>query len=167
MPVPSPHYGRELIISIVAVGRHQPLTWSLIHLMIVLCLWKKSEAVYTHKMETLRGNNVFGKSVLAIVLIFSGSFTYVGSQSLADTARGELLYSTHCIACHRTQVHWRDKKLVTDQTSLQGEVRRWQKVLGLEWRTDDIEDVTQYLNASYYHYPLRTEGSEKNNREQE
>jgi mono/diheme cytochrome c family protein len=23
--------------------------------------------------------------------------------------RGERLYTTHCIACHSTQMHWRDK----------------------------------------------------------
>jgi hypothetical protein len=63
------------------------------------------------------------------------------------------LYSTHCIACHSTQVHWRDKKLVTDQDSLQAEVRRWQKISRLGWDDNDIDEVAQYLNARYYHYP--------------
>ena len=40
--------------------------------------------------------------------------------------RGELLYTTHCIACHSTQMHWRDQKLVTDWPSLKAQVRRWQ-----------------------------------------
>lgn len=33
---------------------------------------------------------------------------------MGDAVRGELLYATHCIACHSDKVHWRDKKLVTD-----------------------------------------------------
>jgi len=35
-------------------------------------------------------------------------------------SRGELLYSTHCIACHTAQVHWRDKKQATDWELLTG-----------------------------------------------
>ena len=72
---------------------------------------------------------------------------------MRDATRGELLYSTHCIACHSTQVHWRDKKLVTNWTSLRTEVGRWQKFAGLGWGDDDVAAVTRYLNALYYHYP--------------
>lgn len=25
-------------------------------------------------------------------------------------SRGELLYTTHCIACHTTEMHWRDRR---------------------------------------------------------
>ena len=32
-------------------------------------------------------------------------------------SRGELLYITHCVACHRTQIHWRDKRQVVDWSS--------------------------------------------------
>jgi mono/diheme cytochrome c family protein len=72
---------------------------------------------------------------------------------MRDATRGELLYSTHCIACHSTQVHWRDKKLVTNWTGLRTEVGRWQKFAGLGWGDDDVAAVTRYLNALYYHYP--------------
>lgn len=102
----------------------------------------------------LKGNNVFGKSILVMVFILFGSIAYADPQPLRDVTRGELLYSTHCIACHSTQVHWRDKKLATDEASLQAEVGRWQNVLGLGWGGDDIEEVARYLNARYYHYPM-------------
>ncbi len=93
------------------------------------------------------------KPAVAMVLILLGSHAYADSQPLPESSRGELLYSTHCVACHSAEVHWRDKKLVTDQASLEAEVRRWQRVLELGWRGDDIEEVAQYLNARYYHYP--------------
>ncbi|MEO7401770.1 MAG: cytochrome C [Polaromonas sp.] len=70
-----------------------------------------------------------------------------------DAARGELLYSTHCIACHGEKMHWRDKKRVTDWKSLQTEIDRWQGVSGLGWRQEDIADVARYLNTAYYRYP--------------
>jgi len=31
-------------------------------------------------------------------------------------------------------------------------VVRWQGVLTLQWSTGDVGDVTEYLNAAWYHY---------------
>lgn len=67
-------------------------------------------------------------------------------------SRGELLYSTHCVACHTTEVHWRDKKLATNWPSLQAQVQRWQGVAKLKWNDADILDVTRFLNESFYHF---------------
>lgn len=75
-----------------------------------------------------------------------------GSQT-ADAERGALLYETHCISCHSTEIHWRDKRRATDWDSLQSEVRRWQDNAALDWREEDIVEVTRYLNTRYYHYP--------------
>ena len=68
-------------------------------------------------------------------------------------SRGDMLYSTHCIACHTTQIHWRDKKLATDWTSLTEQVRRWSSNTGLGWGEEDIVAVARHLNALYYHFP--------------
>jgi len=67
-------------------------------------------------------------------------------------SRGQLLYSTHCIACHTSEMHWRDKKVATDWTSLRFQVRRWQENAGLGWNEADIQEVTRYLNESIYRY---------------
>lgn len=81
----------------------------------------------------------------------------LGAMLLAPAAqaqsRGELLYSTHCIACHTTQMHWRDKKMATNWASLTFQVRRWQEASGLGWSESDIQDVARYLNESIYRYP--------------
>lgn len=78
-----------------------------------------------------------------------------GSLAAAGApGRGELLYTTHCIACHSEQVHWREKKLARNWTSLVAEVRRWQAVGNLDWGTDDIEEVARYLNIIHYRYRL-------------
>lgn len=89
---------------------------------------------------------------LALLCGSFASATEVGAQALRNPGRGELLYSTHCIACHDTQVHWRQKSVVTDWNSLQMEVRRWQDASGLGWSDQDIADVTRYLNARHYDY---------------
>jgi mono/diheme cytochrome c family protein len=91
------------------------------------------------------------RSILVVLFVLSGNLA--PAQPVRDPDRGELLYSTHCIACHNEQVHWRDKRLVRNWMSLRAEVDRWQKTSGLRWNGVDIAAVTQYLNARYYHYP--------------
>ena len=72
------------------------------------------------------------------------------AQPAAPAAHGELLYSTHCIACHSREVHWRQKKLATDWASLIAQVRRWAGNAGLGWSDEEVADVARYLNAVHY-----------------
>lgn len=67
--------------------------------------------------------------------------------------RGELLYTTHCIACHGAQIHWRDKRLATDWGSLMVQVRRWQANAALGWTEDDVLEVARHLNDTLYRFP--------------
>ncbi len=68
-------------------------------------------------------------------------------------ARGELLYTTHCVACHTKEVHWRARRLATDWPTLADETRRWQRNLGLKWTDDEVDDVVRYLNTTIYRFP--------------
>lgn len=90
-----------------------------------------------------------------VALVFSGLVNSVGvyAQPEKSASRAELLYSTHCIACHNADIHWRDKKIAKDWASLRAEVGRWQGIAGLGWRDDDITGVASYLNARFYRYP--------------
>lgn len=68
-------------------------------------------------------------------------------------SRGELLYATHCSACHTAEIHWRKQKLATDWNSLTAQVRRWQASTGLGWSKEEIADVARYLNETHYGFP--------------
>jgi hypothetical protein len=68
-------------------------------------------------------------------------------------ARGELLYQTHCRACHDEQMHWRNKKLAYDWPTLKAQVTRWQATAKLQWSEADIVEVSRYLNETIYRYP--------------
>jgi mono/diheme cytochrome c family protein len=70
------------------------------------------------------------------------------------TTRGELLYATHCLACHTTQLHWRDGRVATDWASLVEQVAAWQGRAGLGWSGDDIAEVARFLNQRYYGFAL-------------
>lgn len=101
----------------------------------------------------LTGKDMLRRWMLAVLFVSFGSLAHADAQPMGDATRGELLYSTHCIACHSDKIHWRDKELVTDWKSLQSEIDRWQGVSGLQWSDEDIADVARYLNALYYRYP--------------
>jgi hypothetical protein len=81
-------------------------------------------------------------------------FACYSGLAAAQSGRGELLYSTYCDGCHTERLHWREKKIAANWTSLVAEVRRWQSNAKLDWSRDDVEAVARYLNARYYRYPL-------------
>ena len=75
------------------------------------------------------------------------------SQAAAPPSRGQLLYATHCIECHSTQMHWRDQKQARDWDGLKAQVRRWQGNAGLYWSDADIVEVARHLNDTIYSFP--------------
>jgi mono/diheme cytochrome c family protein len=95
------------------------------------------------------------RSFRVVAWLFAGA---VCGQALAQTpstpapARGQLLYDTHCIECHNSQMHWRDKKLASDWVSLKAQVTHWQAVALLNWSEADIVEVTRHLNAAIYRF---------------
>lgn len=95
-----------------------------------------------------------------VACFFAGYPAAASAQGAAQPSRGELLYTTHCIACHTTEIHWRQKKLAVDWESLERQVRRWAGNAGLAWTDADIAEVARYLNATYYRYaaPSLTRG---------
>jgi mono/diheme cytochrome c family protein len=87
-------------------------------------------------------------------IVLAGLFA-PGGAAWAQS-RGELLYTTHCIACHSTQMHWREQRRATDLASLEQQVRLWQRRALLSWTDDDIAEVTRYLNESIYRFGQTT-----------
>ena len=74
------------------------------------------------------------------------------APSARAQSRGELLYTTHCISCHTTEMHWRDKRSANNWATLKAQVRRWQDAASLAWGDGDILDVSRYLNETIYHF---------------
>ena len=70
----------------------------------------------------------------------------------SEASLGERLYSTHCMTCHTSQVHWRDKRIAKDWEGLVAQVRRWQSNIGLDWEEEGVLEVARYLNSRYYHF---------------
>jgi mono/diheme cytochrome c family protein len=92
------------------------------------------------------------RNKIVVASVFAVINATASAQPAMTASRGELLYATHCVACHTTEVHWRQKKLAVDWTSLNQQVRRWAGNSGLGWNDDDIVEVARYLNAIHYHF---------------
>jgi mono/diheme cytochrome c family protein len=67
--------------------------------------------------------------------------------------QGRTLYETRCGACHERSVHRRESRSAKDFEGLRAEVARWSATSGGEWRAEEIDAVTAYLNDRYYRYP--------------
>ena len=90
---------------------------------------------------------------LALLAWLAVAGPLVHAQAVPAPGRGQLLYETHCISCHSTQMHWRNEKRAKDWASLVVQVRRWQGTAGLQWSDADINAVARHLNETIYRYP--------------
>jgi mono/diheme cytochrome c family protein len=74
-----------------------------------------------------------------------------------ELQRGRALYDTRCIGCHDRSVHQRESRLAQDFASLRAQVVRWNANVGGEWRIEEIDQVSAYLNDRYYKFPCPPE----------
>jgi cytochrome c5 len=89
-------------------------------------------------------------AVLAAILVSTAVAFAGGDARAADGARGRLLYENHCKVCHTSVVHVREERKATTREEIQTWIWRWQKELGLQWGTAEVDDVTEHLNNRYY-----------------
>lgn len=88
----------------------------------------------------------------AVTLLLCG-LAHAQTTDQVPRTRGALLYENHCGTCHSKELHWREKRLAKDWTSLAYQVRRWQDNAGLNWTGEDIGAVAEHLNERFYRYP--------------
>ena len=70
-----------------------------------------------------------------------------------DLERGKLLYDTHCNECHYVRVHERLRSEVRDIADLRDIVsRRSRETRRRSFSVEELDDMTEYLNASYYRF---------------
>jgi mono/diheme cytochrome c family protein len=72
-----------------------------------------------------------------------------------DAERGKLVYETQCGGCHYERVHQRDRSRssVATLADLRDEVVLRAGQTGRPFTLEDLEDVAEYLNRSYYRLP--------------
>jgi mono/diheme cytochrome c family protein len=76
---------------------------------------------------------------------------FAGAQ---DVGRGELLYETHCMTCHREGLHDRKNSTVASYADLRFQVERWSKETGRRFTPAEREDLIEFLDATHYRLDL-------------
>ena len=85
--------------------------------------------------------------VMAILLL-ELSLSAPGFAAEFDRARA--LYENHCQSCHEDWAHTRDNRKVTTLDGLRARVSSWSVHSGLNWGTEEVSEVTSYLNRRFY-----------------
>ncbi len=70
----------------------------------------------------------------------------------ADLKAGQALHDSACVSCHDSEVYTRSDHRITSAESLRQQVQRCDANLELGWFDEEIENVSQYLNATYYKF---------------
>lgn len=65
---------------------------------------------------------------------------------------GKALHDANCISCHDSRVYTRDDRKVSDFPKLQAQVRRCDANLGTQLFDEELAQVTDFLNSTYYHF---------------
>lgn len=80
----------------------------------------------------------------------AAAFLIASGAHAADAERGRMLYELRCGQCHSESVHGRAQRDAKSFGEVLAYVSRWNSQLSIGWRKDDIEDVTKYVNDTYY-----------------
>ncbi|MDH4030332.1 MAG: cytochrome c [Chromatiales bacterium] len=70
----------------------------------------------------------------------------------ADVQNGKRLHDERCMKCHDDSVYTRKDHFVTSKEALAKQVNRCALNTGAQWSDEDVADVVDYLNASYYKF---------------
>jgi mono/diheme cytochrome c family protein len=87
------------------------------------------------------------------VVTLVGVLAFVAVLRAVEFDRGQALYENHCSACHDPQAHLAgEARHVETLADLRARVAAWSVHSGLNWSTEDVDDVTDYLNRRFYHF---------------
>jgi mono/diheme cytochrome c family protein len=72
--------------------------------------------------------------------------------TVAGAVDAKALVKEHCSSCHGSEVYTRENRRVGSLEALHTQVRMCEQNLGLTWFDDQIDAVTNLLNAQFYKF---------------
>ena len=70
----------------------------------------------------------------------------------ADVENGDDLHFEHCTGCHDDSVYTRENRNVRTYQRLGAQVRFCVNTIGVQWFDEDVDDVIEFLNQTYYRF---------------
>lgn len=91
-------------------------------------------------------------TVLFVALVGLVTVTACTESGQADpVVRGEQIHKV-CLPCHNTTLYVSPQRKIKSLPALREEVARWGDYYNPALSEQDIEDVTAYLNATFYQF---------------
>lgn len=75
-----------------------------------------------------------------------------GSAAATDLEHGKSLLEERCTKCHDDGVYTREDRFITSKEALAKQVNRCSINTGAQWFDEDVADVVDYLDATYYKF---------------
>lgn len=91
------------------------------------------------------------RSTIALIAI-TAALSAVPLVASADIAEGQKLVDENCTHCHGSEYYTRADRKIASLPKLRAQVQRCEGSLGLQWFDDQVDSVTEYLNASFYKF---------------
>lgn len=86
------------------------------------------------------------------IALFFIVLSFAASARAANIENGNDLHFEHCTGCHDAGVYTRENRNVRNLAQLGKQVRFCKDTIGVTWFDDEVDDVVEYLNATYYHF---------------
>ncbi len=86
-----------------------------------------------------------------MTLLALGAVASCAEPARGDAARGEQIHAV-CLSCHGTGLYTSPQRKIKSLPALRQEVARWGDYYNPALSEQDVDDVTAYLNASFYKY---------------
>lgn len=67
--------------------------------------------------------------------------------------RGQKLFEDQCVECHNNFVSLNKNSKIKTLSMLRERIASWIAHTDSEWGKSELEDVSYYLNKSFYHFP--------------
>jgi mono/diheme cytochrome c family protein len=75
-----------------------------------------------------------------------------GPAQAENFERGQELYGNQCGECHNKLVPLNKNDKIKTLSKLRERIASWAAHTGAEWGDSELDDVSYYLNKSFYHF---------------
>lgn len=87
------------------------------------------------------------RHLVLVVVIAMGAM-----PAVAADINARRLITDDCTGCHGNEVFSRQDRTVSSMPGLKARVRNCTAVAGVDWSTDEVRAVIEYLNERYYDF---------------
>lgn len=90
-------------------------------------------------------NTVLRVNLITVMLLSSPVHAF-------DSENGKALHDESCVRCHDDAMYTREDRKTKSYTLLRNRVAQCEIMAELIWFEEEVDDVTAYLNESFYHF---------------